>query len=297
MLDYKLIEALALVVQEGGFDKAAKALYITQSAVSQRVKLLEELTGQILLARTTPPQVTLVGRKLLKHYRQVKQLEDDLVGEMGEPSNKGFASITLGINADSLATWFLEAIHPFLVKERVLLDIRVDDQEQTHRMLKDGEVMGCISTQEQPMQGCRIEFIRCMNYRLMATPEFATRWFPNGLTLEDVSRAPALIFDRHDELLHKLLYKTFENVPSSIPAHYVPSVEEYEKFIALGHAYGTLPDEQSIALIRSGEMVDLSPDCHVQVKLFWHCWNLKSDLLEKLTQHLTACKTKILFEG
>jgi LysR family transcriptional regulator, chromosome initiation inhibitor len=296
MLDYKLIEALALVVREGGFDKAAKALYVTQSAVSQRVKLLEELTGQVLLARTTPPQVTPVGRKLLKHYLQVKQLEDDLVGEMSEPSNKGFVSITLGINADSLALWFLEAIHPFLVKERVLLDIRVDDQEQTHRMLKDGEVMGCISTQEQPMQGCRIEYIGCMNYRLMATPEFAARWFPDGLTIEDVSRAPALIFDRHDELLHKLLHQTFENVPSSIPAHYVPSVEKYEEFIALGHAYGTLPDQQSTSLLRSGKMVDLSPDCHVQVKLFWHCWNLKSDLLEKLTQHLTACKAKTLFE-
>lgn len=31
----------------------------------------------------------------------------------------------------------------------VLLEIRVADQDQTHRLLKDGEVMGCISSQEQ----------------------------------------------------------------------------------------------------------------------------------------------------
>lgn len=295
MLDNKLIEALAMVALEGGFDKAARALYITQSAVSQRVKLLEELTGQVLIARTTPPRATSAGRKYLKHYLQVKRLEDDLMGEIGEPANKGFTPISVGINADSLAFWLLEAIHPFLLEERVLLDIRVDDQEQTHRLLKDGEVLGCISTQEQPIQGCRIDYIGRMNYRMMATPEFAARWFPDGLAIEDVRRAPALIFDRKDELHHKLLHQALGEVPASIPTHYVPSVEKFAKFIALGLAYGMLPNQQSTPLVRTGQMVDLSPACHVPVKLYWHCWNLKSDLLEKLTEHLIR-EAKTLLE-
>jgi LysR family transcriptional regulator (chromosome initiation inhibitor) len=280
MFDYKLIEALAMVAREGGFDKAARTMYITQSAVSQRVKLLEEHTGQVLLARTTPPQATSAGQKLIKHYLQVKRLEDDLKGEIDEVGDKGFTSIALGINADSLAFWLLKAIHPFLLEERVLLDIRVNDQEQTHQLLKDGEVMGCISTIAQPMQGCRIEYIGRMNYRMMAAPEFATRWFPDGLVIEDVRRAPAIIFDRQDELHHKLLYQALEEVPAAIPTNYVPSVEKFAEFIALGLAYGMLPDQQSTPLIGTGQMVDLSPDCHVPVKLYWHCWNLKSDLLK-----------------
>ncbi|MCP4670205.1 MAG: LysR family transcriptional regulator ArgP [Desulfobacula sp.] len=295
MFDYKLIEALATVATEGGFDKAAKKLCITQSAVSQRVKLLEELTGQVLIARTTPPRATSPGRKLLKHYLQVKRLEDDLMGEIGEPANKGFASITVGVNADSLAFWLLEAIHPFLLEERVLLDIRVDDQEQTHQLLKNGEVMGCISSQEQPMQGCRIKYIGCTNYHMMATPEFATRWFPNGLALKDVHQAPAIMFDRKDDLHYKLLHQALGEVPASIPTHYVPSVEKFAEFIALGLAYGMLPVQQSTPLVRTGHLVDLSPDCHVSVGLYWHCWNLKSDLLDKLTQHLN-CKTKMFLK-
>jgi LysR family transcriptional regulator (chromosome initiation inhibitor) len=231
MFDYKLIEALAMVAREGGFDKAARTMYITQSAVSQRVKLLEEHTGQVLLARTTPPQATSAGQKL----------------------------------------------------------------EQTHQLLKDGEVMGCISTIAQPMQGCRIEYIGRMNYRMMAAPEFATRWFPDGLVIEDVRRAPAIIFDRQDELHHKLLYQALEEVPAAIPTNYVPSVEKFAEFIALGLAYGMLPDQQSTPLIGTGQMVDLSPDCHVPVKLYWHCWNLKSDLLKKLTQQLIS-QAKTLLE-
>ena len=42
MIDYKLLEAIAIVVQEGGFEKAATVMNLTQSAVSQRVRLLEE---------------------------------------------------------------------------------------------------------------------------------------------------------------------------------------------------------------------------------------------------------------
>ena len=294
MLDYKLVEALAKVVREGGFDKAAKALCITQSAVSQRLKLLEELTGQVLIARTTPPRATSAGQKLIKHYLQVKRLEDDLMGETDGPGGKGFTSMAVGINADSLAFWFLEAIHPLLLEERMLVDLRVNDQEQTHLLLKNGEVMGCISTQDQPMQGCRIDYIGRMSYRMMAAPGFAAKWFPNGLTIEDVRRAPALIFNRQDELHHKLLIQILEEVPASIPTNYVPSVEKFSDFIALGHAYGMLPDQQSMPLVGDSRMVNLSPDCHVSVQLYWHCWNLKSDLLEKLTQHLIRRAKKLL---
>ena len=295
MLDYKLIEALAMVVREGGFDKAAGVLHITQSAVSQRVKLLEESTGQVLITRTTPPRTTAAGKKLLKHYLQVKRLEDDLQGEIDGSADRGFTSITAGINADSLAIWLVEAIHPFLLKERVLLDIRVNDQEQTHRLLKDGEVMACISTQEQPMQGCRAEYLGRMNYRMMATPEFASKWFPGGITLEDVRRAPAILFDQQDELHHKLLRQSLEEAPVSIPAHYVPSVEKFAVFITMGLAYGMLPDQQNSPLLSAGKVMDLSPNCHVSVKLYWHCWNLKSDLLKKLTQDL-ICNAKTLLK-
>lgn len=113
-----------------------------------------------------------------------------------------------------------------------------------------------------------------MNYRLMATRKFAAIWFPNGLTLEDVLQAPALLFDRNDKLLHKLLDQTFEERPASIPTHYIPSVEKYAEFIALGHVYGSIPDQQSNPLVHTGQMVDLSPGCHVSIKLYWHCWHL-----------------------
>ena len=288
MFDYKLIEALAMVAREGSFEKAARALYVTQSAVSQRIKLLEEHLGQIVIARTTPPRLTAAGRQLLKHYLQVKRLEDDLVEELGEPATGGYASIAVGINADSLALWFLEALSPFLREEKVLLEIRVADQDQTHRLLKDGEVMGCISSEEQPMQGCRSEYLGQMTYRMMATPEFAARWFPTGFQIEEVRRAPALVFDRKDDLHYKFLQQAIGEIPASLPQHYVPSVEKYAEFLTLGIAYGMVPDQQSRPMVEAGTLVDVAPDYYLSVKLFWHCWSLKSKLLESFTRQLVS---------
>lgn len=284
MLDYKLIEAMAAVIREGGFDKAAKRLFLTQSAVSQRVKQLEEQLGRILVVRSSPPKATEEGRRLLKHYLQVKRLEDDVLEEVGD--ERGVVSIAVGINADSLATWFTGAVRPFLLQHNVVLDVRVDDQEQTHRLLKGGDVVGCISTRGNPMQGCRNEYLGSMVYRMLAAPDFIDRWFQAGLSTDALSCAPALLFNRKDELHFRLLEQVTGKRPAGIPVNYIPSSEQFVEIIRSGIAYGMIPDQQSIHLLDCGELVDLFPEQSIEVELYWHCWNLNSPLLTDFTDQL-----------
>lgn len=286
MLDYKLIEALALVVLEGGFEKAAVRLHISQSAVSQRIKLLEEQAGQVLLARSTPPAPTPAGRQMIKHYQQVRRLEEDLLRDGTPTGDKSYTTLSIGINDDSLATWFLEAVFEFLQQERVLLDLRSDDQEQTHQLLKNGEVIGCISAKEQPMQGCRLDYLGCMQYRLLAHPRFARQWFPRGLDATQASLAPLVVYNRKDELHLKFFRNAFGAMPASLTVHYLPSSDRFLDFIAEGLACGMLPDQQSTALLNSGALIDLLPGCFIAVKLHWHRWNLNSPLLERFSRHL-----------
>ena len=294
MLDYKHIEALATVVMEGGFERAARKLRLTQSAVSQRVKQLEEQSGQILLIRTTPPKATAAGQRVLKHYLQVQRLEEDLLDDFSAVPGEDFAVLPIGINDDSLATWFLEAVSLFLQAEKVLLDLRTDDQEQTQRLLKIGKVVGCISSNKQPIQGCRVDYLGTMNYRLLSTPAYAEKWFPQGLSPESVVRAPAILFSRKDELQAKLFRRIFPDPPSKIPTHYFPSSEKFVDFITLGLAYGMLPDVQSKPLLKSGRLIELAPAGPVPIKLYWHCWNLKSRLLNRFTTNLVKQAKSVL---
>ncbi len=286
MLDYKLLEAFDAVIREGGFDKASGTLHLTQSAVSQRVKLLESQMGQVLLIRTTPPKPTPAGRRLLKHYILVRQLESDVTREMMPGSTGGLVSLAIGLNEDSLATWFLPCIRPFLTEYPVVMDLRVDDQDQTRRFLSDGEVVGCISSRRDTLQGCTVSFLGAMIYRLVATSEFAKQWFPHGLDRNGIENAPAVIFNRRDGLHAAMLYQRFERQFSHIPCHYIPSPEQFARTIASGFGYGMLPDQQSRELLQEGGLVDLSPQDHVRVNLYWHRWNIPSPMIDALTRCL-----------
>ncbi|NOX34744.1 MAG: LysR family transcriptional regulator ArgP [Deltaproteobacteria bacterium] len=284
MLDYKLLEALACVILEQGFDKASRRLCITQSAVSQRVKLLEDQAGQVLVTRTMPPRPTPAGQRLLKHYMQVKTLEADLERQVEKKRNSKFKILSAGINADSLATWFFPAVSPFLKCHKVLLDLKVDDQDKTHKMLRNGEVSGCISSQSTPVQGCRATYIGTMTYRLAATPEFAGIYFSKNRDMENFKAAPAVIFNRRDDLHDQFFNMFFKTPMPEIPIHYVPSSEIFADMIINGAAYGMIPDLQALDHILAGRLTDLAPDCHIRVRLYWHRWNLSSQLLDDFSK-------------
>jgi LysR family transcriptional regulator (chromosome initiation inhibitor) len=286
MLDYKLIQALAMVIQAGGFDRAAAALNLTQSAVSQRVRLLEDQIGQILLARTTPPRPTAVGKRLIKHYHQVAQLEVELAEAADFVGSSGYRSLAIGINADSLATWFMTAVAHSLQGLPLVLDVRVDDQDETHRMLRDGDVAGCISTRSTPVQGCRMTALGRMAYRLYATPDFARRHFPNGITTAAVDETPALIYNRKDRLLHRFLEAELMVTTDRFPRHYLPSSEKFVDWIMAGLAYGLLPELQALPFARQGLLIDLRPGAMVDVALYWHCWQVATKSLDVLTRAL-----------
>lgn len=294
MLDYKLVEAFSVVIQEGGFERASKSLHITQSAVSQRVKLLEDQVGQILLRRTNPPEPTIAGKNMLRHYLQVNLLEGDLFKQVQERAADTYTNMTLAINADSLATWFFGSIVSLLQEEQILLDLRVDDQEQTHRLFKDGEVVGCISTKDNPFQGCGVSYLGTMDYQLMASPAFMKRWFPKGFTISAIDTTPAVIFNRKDELHHKYLQRCFGEIPENFPVHYVPSPEKFLEFIVMDLGYGMLPLLQCESHLQQGILVPLAPELSEPVPLYYHFWNLKSKLLERIKQHITSTARKNL---
>lgn len=295
MLDYKLLEALAMVAREGGFDKAARAMHLTQSAISQRIRALEEQLGQVLLARTQPPSLTRAGKHLLRHVQEVERLESELLGAI-VPDQQGdsFASVPIAVNADSLATWFIESVDDLLRDWGLVLDVRIDDQELTHRSLRNGEVMGCVSVEPRAAQGCNVEYLGRMDYRLLATPELAERWFPEGLTAPAARAAPLVVFNRKDRLHDKLFRKALRRARIDPPVHYIPSPEAYLAMITDGLAYGIVPDLQGEDLLEAGELVDLAPDHVVRVDLYWHCWNLRSSLLDKLSAAIVEGAREVL---
>ncbi|MFN7857963.1 MAG: ArgP/LysG family DNA-binding transcriptional regulator, partial [Acidovorax sp.] len=181
--DPAALECLAAIVEEGGFERAAQRLNVTQSAVSQRLRALEAQVGSVLIVRSRPLRPTSAGQLLLKHTKQMRLLRADLERDLRElaPSAPGGARederIAIAINADSIATWAMGALHE-LVRERLPLEIIVDDQDFTQEWLRSGQVLGCVTTLKQALRGCKVVPLGAMDYIAVASAEHARAQAP-----------------------------------------------------------------------------------------------------------------------
>ncbi|GMA36279.1 ArgP/LysG family DNA-binding transcriptional regulator [Demequina litorisediminis] len=275
-----LAHTLAVAVEEGTLDAAARRLHLTQSAVSQRLATLERLTGQVLLVRSRPVRATAAGEQVVRYARQVAHLDADLAGRIGVEA--GHPTVALAVNADSLATWILPALATVATRHGVLLDLHREDEGHTTALLADGTVTAAVTTVAAPVPGCTVTALGRLRYRAVAAPEFAARWFPDGATAEALRAAPVLDFDRRDTLQSRYLDgRGIE--PSAPPRHYVPSSTEFARAIALGLGWAMLPDAQRQGL----DLVDLGGE-PVAVTLYWQQWRTHSATLADIAAEVAA---------
>jgi len=286
MFDYKLLEALAAVCQEGGFERAARVLCLTQSAVSQRVRQLEDRLGLPVVVRGTPPEPTDVGGRLIAHWRRVGQLEHDLEEELQLAPQGGFLTLAIGVNEDSMAIWFVAAVSDLTRANRYALHLTVDDQDETHKLLKTGKVLGCISTRSEPIQGCAVTYLGRIDYLCCASPSFVAEWFPDGLGSEAVGRAPAALYSPKDRIHYRFLEQVLGARHDTFPHHFIPSSHGFIDAVASGLGYGLLPHPQARELLASGRVVVLTPGAPIPVHLYWHHWDLKAGAIQELTAAL-----------
>jgi len=285
MLDYKLLQALAAVVDQSGFERGARHLGLTQSAVSQRIKLLEARLGQPVLVRTPKLAPTPLGRRLLNHVQQVRLLEHDLLDQipaLGEREQR----LRLAINADSLATWWTPVTGSFCREHDVLLDLVVEDQDVALKRMRDGEVAGCICATSRPVQGARTHPLGSMRYRALASPDYVARHFPQGLSHDALREAPAIVFGPDDRLQHR--YLEMRGYQEPFPHHLCPSSEGFIQLAQSGMGYGLIPERQVFRELQEGSLVDLDSDSFIDVLLYWHHWRHGGSTLDALTAHLLA---------
>jgi LysR family transcriptional regulator (chromosome initiation inhibitor) len=294
MLDYRLIEAFAAVIEERGFERAANKLRVTQSAISQRIKQLEDEVGRILVLRETPPRATEAGERLLRHYRQVASLEDEAIEELGMSGRSGYQHLPIAVNADCLSVWLLEAIMPFLRRTALTLEIMVDDQDRTLRFLKSGEAAGCVSAQKMQIQGFTSTRIGTLRYCLCASPGFAKAWFSGGIGRESSGRAPCIHFTRFDQLQYRALDQLFGEPRIEPPSFYIPSTEKFIDAVVAGLAYAMIPQVQASPLIAAGTLVELDPRARLETPLYWYSWNRPSALLRELSEAILSEGARIL---
>lgn len=300
MLDLKQLQAFAYVVEEQSFDKAAALLHVSQSAISQRIKALESQIGQALLIRSNPLRPTDAGLKVLGYYQQMHLLQHELLADIDPESDRSrFTNqnkVRIAINADSLDTWFLKAIAPVIQAHHLLVDLKVDDQDATHELLKNGEVIGCISSVTSNLQGCHSVLLGYMAYYPVCTQAFKEQYFSTPMKADDFRYAPAVEFNHKDQLQTRYVGQFWGIEPGQYPAHEIPSSKSFFEFLALGLGWGMVPDIQVKSLLDDATLIKLTPDKFLKIPLYWHVWNLKSNLIKHITTALQDYAQHALYQ-
>ena len=309
--DPDALECLAAIVEEGGFERAAQRLSVTQSAVSQRLRALEAQVGTVLIVRSRPLKATSAGQLLLKHTRMLRLLRADLERDLKElaPSSLRGAReeerISIAINADSIATWALPALTA-LAQQGLPMEIITDDQDFTHEWLREGHVLGCVTTLKQALRGCKVVALGAMEYVAVATPGFAQRRLvraaPAGNALEtggllsahNFRDIPFVAFNRKDDMQSEFVGKAFGLRHVTLNQLFVPSSEGQVRAVLAGWGASVLPRLIVQELIDQGQLVNLVPGFTLPIQLYWHCWNLESEVLDALSEALSHCATQAL---
>ena len=296
MLDYANLAALAAVHRRGSFDLAAASLGLTPSAVSQRIKALEERTGTLLIRRGQPCSATETGLRLIRHHDEVMLLERTLASDLpdGATGPEGAPSVVrIAVNADSLATWVIPAL---AAVPGVLFDLVIDDQDVSQDWLKRGEVAAAVTGHPGPLQGCDTLALGGLRYRATASPGFMARWFPAGVSADSLRRAPALSFSDKDRLQERWVTRQTAGAVAraGFPSHRIASTHGFVDACLTGLAWGLNPEPLVAAHLASGALVELIPDSALDVALHWQITRLTAAALTPLTQAIRVAADRVL---
>ena len=297
MIDHRLIQAVAAVVREGSFEAAARSLKVTPSAISQRVKLIEERLGSVLVVRGQPCIATETGARLCRHAELMGALEAELHRELPQFAQAGMApgpaSLRVAVNADSLGTWFIGAMARFGREDATLLELAVDNEDHTADALRRGRVLGAVTAIASPVQGCRSRRLGALRYVATASPAFVRRFLVDGITLAAMARAPSIKFDGRDDMQSQWVRRLLRR-EVALPAHRMPSTQATVDAALAGVGWSMHPECLVRDHLRAGRLVELVAGQAIDVALYWQSARLPVPALERLGKAVVATAAEAL---
>ena len=133
--------SLIKVVETGSYTKAARSLSLSQPAVSQHIRLLENELGIRIFERThNRSTLTKEGKIVVQYVRRMVALQDHLERDLKNEKNR-ITSLTIGITHTAESNSIVEALAAYVNRnDGMNIKIVTESTDQLYHMLKNYEL-------------------------------------------------------------------------------------------------------------------------------------------------------------
>lgn len=293
MLDYAQLEALLAIEEQGSFAGAARTLRMSSFAISQRIKLLEQELGVVLIERK-PTRASVAGKVLCDHARHVRELESDLLGQhFGENQTEtGHEHLhSIAVNEECLSSWFNSVLRAQIGNaEAIRIEIVLADSNVSMDLMQAGKVVAGISHRKLPVRGFESYALPNVDYVPVAGPNFIESHLGGAVSAETLAKAPCLRLGKDNRSALDWMELVFGRVPQlSLFKH--PSIAGAINMCLHGRAWAVVPFHLVSEHLETGALIELLPGKPLSYPLFWHVSGALSEGLRQLTSDVRAAAT------
>lgn len=250
------LQAFIKVAEHQSVHAAAAALFISQTAVTQRLKGLETKLGVSLFSRTRRGMLlTQEGEVLQRYCQNSLALESETLAQIqgvGQASHVrvGLAGPTSILQARVVPV-MQQLAHAF---PSVLFDIHYCDNNEAQALLKTGTVQFSILPTEAVNKELEVQSLIPEQYLLVGTKKWKSRVLKEVLQTEKI-----IDFNNNDQMTFAYL-KQFKLLKhASNERHFADHPEAIAELVKAGCGYSVLEKSFVERYLHKGSLVDLNP--------------------------------------
>ncbi len=149
MINLKYAPAILTIVQEGSITAASKKLFVSQPALSQTIRQVEEELGAPIFTRDTRHiELTYVGKLYIESVRQIQMIDQNLHARVSDSKDEVFGTFRLGISVQRGLQLLPLVIPDFIVMyPRVRIQLREEGSGMLERRVLEGQCdLGLVTT-------------------------------------------------------------------------------------------------------------------------------------------------------
>jgi DNA-binding transcriptional LysR family regulator len=234
------LEAFIAISKYQSVHKAAESLFITQTAVTQRLKGLEQKLGIALFTRTRKGmRLTEEGKILLRYTQSAQMLEEDCLDQIQGKNNQSIIRLKLSAPSSLMQTRIIPCAVSILKKyPNLRLNFDVHDAENRHHILSSGKADLAILHKEHVTRELKESVLNPENYLLVGSAGF------KKISLKDmVKTKPIIDFDEKDQATFNYLkkYNLFDDCQKE--RYFVNSIDNLIELLANGIGYSVLTED------------------------------------------------------